>query len=376
MNSKQVIDSLNEISRDFASTTAERQRRRELDPDDFARLKSAGFLLTGVPADRGGLWRGVGQCIRDYATMVRVIARGDPSVALVAAMHPAVMAFFLGVEIVDDEPDAWLEQRLLCTELARENWWGTITSEPGSGGDISKTNTHAQPGEDGHYQLTGEKHFGSGSGHARYMITTGRCEGSESPDLFWMDMAGVPWDGSTGCQMTIPWDGIGMTATQSHAFRFSSFPATKSVTNELLTRVSATTTISSNLLFTGVILGIADSALAFAGGKLKGKSLRAFEQTEWTRCQNEIWLAQQAFEGALRAAETEHADAALAALRCKVTSAELVDSALGRMGKAVGGASFSRAMPLAQWTQDVKALIFLRPPMPLAYDQLHAMASA
>ena len=145
MNSKQVIDSLNEISRDFASTTAERQRRRELDPDDFARLKSAGFLLTGVPADRGGLWRGVGQCIRDYATMVRVIARGDPSVALVAAMHPAVMAFFLGVEIVDDEPDAWLEQRLLCTELARENWWGTITSEPGSGGDISKTNTHAQP---------------------------------------------------------------------------------------------------------------------------------------------------------------------------------------------------------------------------------------
>jgi hypothetical protein len=40
------------------------------------------------------------------------------------------------------------------------------------------------------------------------------------------------------------------------------------------------------------------------------------------------------------------------------------------MSKVVGGASFSKAMPLAQWTQDVKALGFLRPPLPLAYDQL------
>ena len=98
--------------------------------------------------------------------------------------------------------------------------------------------------------------------------------------------------------------------------------------------------------------------------------MRGFEQSEWVKCQNELWLAEQAYEGALRAIEACEPDAALTAVRCKVTCAELIEQALSRMSKVVGGASFSKAMPLAQWTQDVKALGFLRPPLPLAYDQL------
>ena len=98
--------------------------------------------------------------------------------------------------------------------------------------------------------------------------------------------------------------------------------------------------------------------------------MRAYEKVEMIRCRNELWLAEQAMEGALRAIEASEVDAQTTALRCKVVCAELVDTALGRMAKVVGGASFSKAMPLAQWTQDVKALGFLRPPLPLAFDQL------
>ncbi len=371
MDASEVITNLQDISLAFASQTIERQKRRELDPEDFVRLKGAGFMLTGVPADQGGLWQGAAGSARNYAELVRTIAHGDPCVALVASMHPAVTTFFLGVESVDDEPEAWSSQRQWVIDSAKDHWWGTVTSEPGSGGDIMKTKTLAEP-VDGGYLLTGDKHFGSGSGHADYMVTTARLDGSELPDLFFLQNKDEPWDGSTGCRLTVPWDGMGMSATQSHAFRFEKFPATKTASSEVLVRVAPVSGQVTNMMFTGVILGVADNALAFAKSKLEGKiaNMRAFEQLEWVRCQNELWLAEQAYEGALKAIESKEADAHVTATRCKVVCAELIETGLSRMVKVVGGASYSRAMPLAQWVEDVKALGFLRPPLPLAYDQL------
>jgi alkylation response protein AidB-like acyl-CoA dehydrogenase len=369
--SRQVIRDLESVAAGFAEDVISRQKRRQLDPDDFEQLKGTGFLLTGVPADQGGLWKGPARSARMYSEMVRTIAHGDPSVALVASMHPAVTGFFLGVESVDDEPDAWRAQRQWVIESARDHWWGTVTSEPGSGGDILKTRSIATPEKD-HFLITGDKHFGSGSGQADFMITTAKVEGSELPELFFLQNKDEPWDGSTGCKMTVEWDGIGMSSTQSHAFRFENFPANKTVSREVLSKVAPISSQISNMLFAGVVLGVADNAMGFARGKLEGKEqgMRAFEKTEWVRCQNELWLAEQSYEGALRAIEAEEDAAHITAVRCKITCAELIETALSRMSKVVGGASFSKAMPLAQWTQDVKALGFLRPPLPLAYDQL------
>ena len=369
--SQQVIRDLESVAAKFAEDVISRQKRRELDPDDFEQLKGTGFLLTGVPADQGGLWEGPAGSARVYSKMVRTIAHGDPSLALVASMHPAVTGFFLGVESVDDEPDAWRAQRQWVIDSARDHWWGTVTSEPGSGGDILKTRSIATPEKD-HFLITGDKHFGSGSGLADFMITTAKVEGSDLPELFFLRNKDEPWDGSTGCKMTVEWDGIGMSSTQSHAFRFEDFPAKKTVSSEVLSKVAPISSQISNMLFTGVVLGVADNAMGFARGKLEGKEedMRAFEKTEWVRCQNELWLAEQAYEGALRAIEAGEGAAHITAVRCKITCAELVETALSRMSKVVGGASFSKAMPLAQWTQDVKALGFLRPPLPLAYDQL------
>ncbi len=369
--SQRVIRDLESVAAGFAEDVISRQKRRQLDPDDFEQLKGTGFLLTGVPADQGGLWKGPARSARMYAEMVRTIAHGDPSVALVASMHPAVTGFFLGVESVDDEPDAWRAQRQWVIESARDHWWGTVTSEPGSGGDILKTRSIATPEKD-HFLITGDKHFGSGSGQADFMITTAKVEGSELPELFFLQNKDEPWDGSTGCKMTVEWDGIGMSSTQSHAFRFENFPAHKTVSSEVLSKVAPISSQISNMLFAGVVLGVADNAMGFARGKLEGKEegMRAFEKTEWVRCQNELWLAEQSYEGALRAIEAGEDAAHITAVRCKITCAELIETALSRMSKVVGGASYSKAMPLAQWTQDVKALGFLRPPLPLAYDQL------
>ena len=99
----------------------------------------------------------------------------------------------------------------------------------------------------------------------------------------------------------------------------------------------------------------------------------AFEQVEWTRAVNECWLIDQAFEGMLRAVETDQ-DPVPAAARGKAVIAELAERALLRIGKVIGGASYSKSGPFGQWAQDVRALGFLRPPWPLAYDNLFDMS--
>ena len=97
--------------------------------------------------------------------------------------------------------------------------------------------------------------------------------------------------------MTVEWDGIGMSSTQSHAFRFDNFRANKTVSKEVLSKVAAISSQTSNILFAGVVLGVADNAMIFAREKLEGKEegLRAFERLEWVRCQNKLWLAKQPY---------------------------------------------------------------------------------
>jgi len=141
-----VLDSVKRIAREFANQRRQRQLRHELDPKDFAALREAGFLLTGVPAEQGGLWFDLARSTRPIAEILRTLARGDSSVALVSAMHPAVLSFWLSTPAVPSpHADAWLAQRTLVADHALAgNWWGTITSEPGSG--VRKKNSRMSTG--------------------------------------------------------------------------------------------------------------------------------------------------------------------------------------------------------------------------------------
>jgi alkylation response protein AidB-like acyl-CoA dehydrogenase len=159
--------------------------------------------------------------------MLRILAHGDSSVALVCAMHPVVLNFWMATAQAPPPFDqAWEEQRRsIFRRVCEGAWWGTIASEPGVGGDISKTRATARRGSsDGTYLLTGQKNFGSGSGITSYMITVAVPEGETAPDMFVLDMREAEWDGSAGVTLTAVWDGHGMAATQSHAFSFEEFP--------------------------------------------------------------------------------------------------------------------------------------------------------
>ncbi len=377
MHASEVHRGVARLAAGFAADRHDRQRRRELDPADFEALAAAGFLLSGVPVASGGLFEDIARSTRPTAEMVRALARGDSSVALVASMHPAVLSFWMASPQAPESCRVgWAEQRDRLATLARDGaWFGTITSEPGSGGDLAATRAIARRGPDGGWALSGQKHFGSGSGVTSFMLTAARPEGEAEPDWFYLDVRGVPWDGSSGMTLTAPWDGHGMTATQSHGMLFEEFPAQRVAWPGNWRGISGAAGPFVGVLFTAVVVGIVEEAMATAAAQLakRSDSLGPYERVEWVRAEQEAWLLRQAYEGMLRAVETEAAPLR-SVLLGKTACGGLAEECLRRITRILGGGTFARHSPFGFWFEDVRALGFLRPPWPLAYDALIASA--
>ena len=92
-----------------------------------------------VPVDQGGTWVDQVTSVRPVARALRALAGGDPSVALVSAMHPAVLAYWLVEPGPVGAGVGGRSGRAVTASAAAGEQWATITSEPGSGGDIAKT---------------------------------------------------------------------------------------------------------------------------------------------------------------------------------------------------------------------------------------------
>lgn len=378
----EVIESTAELAADFAAQRTERQARTSLDPADFDRLAAAGVLRTGLPTRRGGLWDRYETSCREICEVFRTLAHGDPSVALVASMHPAVLAFWLAI---DDVPEphatAWAAQReRLFDAVENGAWFGTITSEPGSGGDVERSKATATPAANpaadpvaDHWSLSGMKHFGSGTGISTFMLTTAVPGGEERPDWFLVEVGATPLDGTAGVRLVAPWDGHGMQATQSHALEFSGRHAERIAWPGHLQDVIAAAAPFFGLLFTAVVLGVVETAVDMARHQLGAKrdDLRPYEQVEWVQAELEAWTIAQVYEGGLRAVESGRPSRG-ASLRAKTMSAQLAESCLARLCRVLGGGTYSRRSPIGNWFEDVRALGFLRPPWGLAYDGLFA----
>jgi alkylation response protein AidB-like acyl-CoA dehydrogenase len=375
-STEQVKRAIEAIGARYASERTERQARRELRKTDFDELAAAGFLEMVVPVETGGLWVSAEASTRPICEMLRGLARGDSSVALVTSMHHTVIYLcWLGsMTPPSDHERAWQDQRrdVFETVLGGE-WWGTIASEPGTGGDVAKTKAAAEPVEDRRYRVSGVKHFGSGSGITSFMITTALPAGRPAPEIFYLDVRGARWDGSAGITLLAPWDGHGMIATQSHAMRFDRYPAAIVGWPGYLEKRLPQAGPFLACAFSAVIVGIVDAVMKAARQSIgpKRAALRAFEQVEWAQAEVEAWLVAQAYEGMLRAMEHENGRGTLAG---KTAIAELAESLTRRVCRIIGGATFGRGSPFGHWAEDVRALGFLRPPWGLAYDRLFELS--
>jgi alkylation response protein AidB-like acyl-CoA dehydrogenase len=372
-DAQRVLAAVGEVGDQFATARPQRQLRRHLERADFDALASAGYLLTGVPAAMGGLWTDIASSTRPICDVLRTLARADASVALVSSMHPAVLSLWL-CQPVAPEPytKAWREQQQFVAQSALDgSWWGTITSEPGSGGDVGKTKARAARSGEA-YAISGQKHFGSGSGIAAYMITTAMPDGEAQADWFFMDVRDAAWDGSTGMKLTAEWDGHGMIATQSHAFEFTEWPAERLSWPGNLRAVSGIAGAFISSLFSAVVVGVTEHAVTAARDQAARRrdAMRPYEAVEWARVENEWWAIEQLYEGMLRAVEARGSAAGLDALHGKTAIAELAESVTGRICKVLGGGTFHRASPFGAAFEDVRALGFLRPPWGLAFDTI------
>src|SRR5438067_2345555 len=305
-NVGQVAGAMSEIASRWKADRPQRQARRHLDAADFAQLRETGLLTLPAPIDAGGLWESMASSTRGVCEIYRSLASADPSVALASSMHPAVIAFWLATPADAAQP-GWEEQRraVFASALAGEQW-GTITSEPGSGGDIARTKAVAVPAEGeafipgGTYAVTGDKHFGSGFGMTDRMMTTAVAEGEEDPTIFVLDVRGRPWDGSAGLKLIAEWDGMGMAATQSHAMRLEGAPSVRLAFAGPLDPITRNAGPLVATLFTAVVLGVLDEAISVARDQIRGRAaqFRAYEQVEWSRAEQDHWVAVQAYEGA------------------------------------------------------------------------------
>jgi len=372
-----IMDGVSELAKEWAAQRSERQRRTKADPKDYEALRRLGIPFLGVPVEFGGLWESPARSSRPICAMLRILAQGDPSVTLASSMHQLVLASWRTASVSEPYADAWAQQRKEVFQTVHDGaWWGTLISEPGSGGDSSLSSSDVVPVTTGslEYRLSGRKHFGSGSGITSYMITRAVPEGETETELFYLKVADVPWDGSTGMKLSSEWRGHGMMSTNSHAFEFHDFPATRAAAPSSEFDANPAMGGLSNMAFTSVIVGVVDAAMDHLRADLKSHSgsLRALQQVEWSTAEQEAWLIEQAWEGAMRSLEQDN-PTARTFLLAKQSVARLAESVLDRLCRIAGGSSYTWHSPLGAWLEDVRALGYLRPPWALAFDQMYQL---
>ena len=70
------------VAEEWKEQVTERQQRTELQEDDYNQLKSINIPLLGVPQEFGGLWQDLQSTGSSVCEILRILASGDPSVAL------------------------------------------------------------------------------------------------------------------------------------------------------------------------------------------------------------------------------------------------------------------------------------------------------
>ncbi|MGE3075120.1 MAG: acyl-CoA dehydrogenase family protein [Dehalococcoidia bacterium] len=200
-----VLQRATELRDRFALTAADYDRSAAFPFANFEALRDADILNLTVDSKHGGPGMGLEASCR----AVSLIAQGEPSTALVYAMHliyhavPALIGGWNRVAHADMCREA-LEGIALVNVMRVEPELGT----PARGGLPSTTATRTTNG----WKLNGHKLYATGSPLLRYFVTWARTDESENPKTGWFC---VPRE-AAGLEIVETWDHMGMRATGSH----------------------------------------------------------------------------------------------------------------------------------------------------------------
>lgn len=147
-------------------------------PDDiWTTCAAKGFTSCVLPKEFGGR----GYSCQTYAEMCRILAKGDPALAMnVAAVNALCVAHF--EHFANDEQRAKYLPGVLDGTIPLS--WGL--TEPDAGSDARRVKTFATPieGRPGYYHLNGEKMFITNGGFAKLFIIIARVSDTELTAFF------------------------------------------------------------------------------------------------------------------------------------------------------------------------------------------------
>ncbi|QBQ99501.1 acyl-CoA dehydrogenase family protein [Paraburkholderia pallida] len=199
---------LADLSAEFARGAATLDAGPHFPHDNLARLRRAGLLSLTVPRALGGREATLAQALR----VVRAIARGEPSTALIFVMQ---CLYHLRLQANLNWPAA-LKERLARDAVERGALINSLRVEP----ELGSPSRGGLPATVGHrdgerWILNGRKLYSTGSPGLTWLAVWARTDEASPRVGTWLVHRDSP-----GVRIGAPWNHLGMRATGSHEVLF------------------------------------------------------------------------------------------------------------------------------------------------------------
>jgi alkylation response protein AidB-like acyl-CoA dehydrogenase len=191
-----------ELSRRFAATAADFDRSGEAPLANLQALREAGLLRLTVPRENGGLGAGLQIAVE----VLRLIGAGEPSTALILAMHLINHAV-----VLRNWPNA-IAARLRWEAVHCLALVNALRVEPELGTPVRGGLPATVARRDGDtWRISGRKIYSTGITVLRWLMVWGRTDEAEPRTGIFLVPSGTP-----GITIVPTWNHLGMRATASH----------------------------------------------------------------------------------------------------------------------------------------------------------------
>lgn len=342
--------------------TLELDDREEFDDTLHKRLAELGVMAIGAPEDVGGTGD-----IRDQAIVIEELAAGPTSMAVNMVVH------YMGVEVFGSHGSAQHKADWLDRLLTGEAKFSFALSEPGAGTDIARgMRTTAQLSE-GNWVINGQKTWISGATHADVFLVVARTAPIDKVAVDGVTMFVVPADTPGIVVRELPTVAVHGLSTCEVFFDNVTVPES-AVIGEVHRgfRMLFDTLNRERINAAAGSIGAARGALEYAVNYAKernafGRSIGAFQAVQHRLVDDA--LAIESARGLLvRAAAVQAAGgrADVLSSMAKLAASEAAVKVTQDGMEVLGGAGFSREIPMQRWFRDVRLWVFA----PLANDMV------
>ncbi|MBN3765598.1 acyl-CoA dehydrogenase family protein [Burkholderia sp. Ac-20365] len=199
---------LTALTNEFAAGAAALDAGPHFPHDNLAKLRRAGLLALTVPRALGGYEATLAQALK----VIRAIARGEPSTALIVVMQ---CLYHLRLQANPNWPVA-LKERIARDAVEHGALINSLRVEPELGSPSRgglPTTVGKQRGD--HWILNGRKLYSTGSPGLTWFAVWGRTDDASPRVGTWLVHRDTP-----GIRFGEPWNHLGMRATGSHEVVF------------------------------------------------------------------------------------------------------------------------------------------------------------